>query len=259
MELEELSKLINIVEDIAKGKYSDDILELTKPDKSPEIQRLSEAIAMMMVKIEAREHYLENLIDDLKNLNLKLKSNMLKTVTAISLSLGARDKYTIGHTERVADLAVKLADRLNINQSEIELIHIAGILHDIGKIGFSDKIFNNEEPNLPLELFEEIKRHPSIAYNILKDLDFLGDAVKYVWMHHERLDGKGYPQGIKEEEIPLGARIISICDCFDAMTTDRPYQKGKSKEDAFTILRKLSGTALDKNLVDIFIEIEKDN
>jgi putative nucleotidyltransferase with HDIG domain len=259
MEIEQTSKLIEIVEDIAKGKYSDDIMALTKPDNSNNTQRLAEAIGMMMVKIEAREQHLENLIDELKSLNFQLKNNILKTVTAISLALEARDKYTAGHNERVANLASRLANKLNMNKNDVEFIKIGGILHDIGKIGFTDKIFNNEDPNLPNDIFEEIKKHPSIAYDILKDLDFLGDAVNYVWMHHERLDGKGYPQGLKEEEIPVGAKIISICDCYDAMTTDRPYQKGKTKEEAFSILRQLSGNALNKELVELFIADEKDN
>lgn len=249
-----IDKFINVVEEIAKGNYSNDIINIWKETDSVVIQRLAEAIAMMMVKIEAREEYLNDLVDELKELNQRLKDNVLKSVTAISSALQARDVYTMGHTQRVADYSVRLARRIGLPENQIELIRIGGLLHDIGKIGFTDKIFNNEDPNLPPELLVKMKEHPKIGYEILKNLDFLGESIQYVYHHHEREDGKGYPDGLKSEEIPLGAKIISICDCYDAMTTDRPYQKGKTKDEAVEILRKISGTALSGELVEVFIE-----
>ena len=103
-------------------------------------------------------------------------------------------------------------------------------------------------------MYDDIQKHPEIAYQILKDLDFLGNSIYYVYYHHERIDGKGYPNGLSGEQIPLGAKILSICDCFDAITSDRPYQKGKSKDEAIEILRKISNTQLDVNLTEIFIQ-----
>jgi len=187
-------------------------------------------------------------------LNETLKENIVKTVASISNTLGARDKYTEGHAVRVACYSERLAKKCSLPEKEIYFIRIGGMLHDIGKIGFSDGLFGNEEVNLSKEMHSEIKNHPVIGYEILKNLNFLGRAIDYVRYHHERIDGKGYPEGLKGEKIPLGARIISVCDCFDAITSNRPYQKSKSVEEAFEILKKISGTQLSVELTDLFIQ-----
>jgi HD-GYP domain-containing protein (c-di-GMP phosphodiesterase class II) len=141
---------------------------------------------------------------------------------------------------------------------EVESVSIGGILHDIGKIGFSDKLFGNEDKKPSKELLDEIRKHPEIGVQILKDREVLGPVLDYGRYHHERLDGQGYPCGIQGDSIPLGAKIISVADCFDAMTTARPYQKGMSGPEAFAILRKLSGASLSPDLVELFIrEIEE--
>jgi HD-GYP domain-containing protein (c-di-GMP phosphodiesterase class II) len=244
--------LLRIIKEISGGKYTDDILELTGPEYPPEIQELAEAVGLMMVKIEAREFHLEQLYD-------KIKENTLNTVTAVANALGARDTYSEGHGDRVGIYAKRLAQRLELTEDEVERIHIAGTLHDIGKIGFSDQIFSNEGAHLNEEMLLEIRSHPQWGYDILKNLDFLGPALEYVIGHHERLDGKGYPRGLSGSEIPLGARILAVVDCFDAMTTDRPYQKGKTPQEAFTILGELAGKALDPDLVNAFIEEIENN
>jgi len=250
----EIEELVKIVEDISKGKYSNDIYHIVKEDTPEYIRQLIESIGLMMVKIEARELKLEYLIEELKQMNEKIRQNSIKTVASISKALAARDNYTVGHAERVADYSARLAKRIGLNDDDIESIRIAGILHDIGKINFSDKIFSNVDVNLTPDMHNEIKRHPEIAYQILKDLDFIGSSLNYVYSHHERLDGKGYPQGLSESEIPLGAKIISVCDCFDAITTNRSYQKAKTFEEAIAILRKISNTQLDAGLVENFIQ-----
>ena len=237
--------LLRIIKEISGGKYTDDILELTEPSYPPEIQELAEAVGLMMVKIEAREFHLEQLND-------KIKTNTLNTVTAVANALGARDAYTEGHGDRVGIYAERLARKL-------ERIRIAGTLHDIGKIGFSDQVFSNEDTRLNEDMLLEIRSHPQWGYDILKNLEFLGPALEYVFGHHERLDGKGYPRGLSGQDIPLGARIIAVVDCFDAMTTDRPYQMGKTPQEAFTILGGLAGNALDPVLVDAFIDEIENN
>ena len=118
---------------------------------------------------------------------------------------------------------------------------MAGVLHDIGKIGFPDALFNDHGKKNPPELVKEIIKHPKLGAKILSDLDFLGPALEYVHCHHERLDGSGYPRHLEGEQIPLGAQILYVADTFDAITTDRPYQKGSSPEEAIGILRKMAG------------------
>ena len=122
-------------------------------------------------------------------------------------------------------------------------------MHDIGKIGFSDDLFNPHGAKNPPEIVKEIISHPTTGANILHDLDFLGPAVEYVYCHHERPDGKGYPRKLKDEQIPLGAKILAVADAFDAMTTDRPYQKGRSRETALEILEKNAGKQWDSQCV----------
>lgn len=239
--------LLRIIKDVAAGNYSDEILELTGPGYPPEIQELAEAVGLMMVKIEAREFHLEQL-------NERIKTDTLNTVTAVAGALAARDAYTEGHGERVGVYAERLARRLDLDPAEVERIRIAGILHDIGKIGFSDHVFSNEDTRMNRDMLLEIRSHPQWGYDILRNLDFLGPALDYVYAHHERMDGRGYPRGLEGAAIPLGARILSVVDCFDAMTTDRPYQRGKTPQEALAILGTLAGPALDPELVEVFIE-----
>lgn len=255
----EVEKLITVIEEVANGNYSNDIMEFTKPGYHQIVQRVAEAVGMMMVKVEAREHRLEQLIEELKKLNDKLKNNIINTVVTIANALGARDNYTEGHAVRVAAYAVRLAKRLGLPDEQIEHIRIGAVLHDIGKIGFSDRVFSDQDFGISDDLLHEIRSHPEIGVNILTDLDFLGPAIDYVHYHHERLDGSGYPRGLKGKEIPLGAQIVSIADCFDAITTERCYQKGRNCSQAFTILREMSGTHLAPQLVELFIEEIQEN
>ncbi|WP_041720247.1 HD-GYP domain-containing protein [Pseudodesulfovibrio piezophilus] len=240
-------RLLLAIKDVAAGNYSNEILELTGPEYPEDIRELAEAVGLMMVKIEAREDHLERLLET-------IKFNSLNTVTAVACALGARDAYTEGHGERVGAYAERLARRLGLSETETEHIRTAGILHDIGKIGFSDHVFSGEDSSMNQQMLLEIRSHPQWGYDILKDLNFLGPALDYVYCHHERMDGKGYPRGLTASEIPLGGRILAVVDCFDAMTTNRPYQKGKTPQEAFSILGSLADTALDSDLVDLFID-----
>lgn len=250
--MDDQTRLIEIIKDIAEGNYSNDVMPFTRPDCPAHIREIAEAVGMMMVKLEAREFKLEQL-------NEQLKDNTLKTVTAIANAMAARDTYTRGHGTRVAAYSVRLARRLNLDAERIRDIEIAGHLHDIGKIGFTDKVFNNQDTVPTPEILEEIRLHPVCGFDILKDLDFLGPVLKYILSHHEHLNGKGYPKGLTAEDIPMGARILAVADCFDAMTTDRPYQKGKTPDEAFAILKKLGRQQLDSGLVAAFIREVEEN
>jgi putative nucleotidyltransferase with HDIG domain len=256
---DEIRKLISIIEEVANGKYSNDIMEFTKPGHSKTIQRIAEAVGMMMVRVEAREMRLEQLIEELRELNALLKKNIIQTVITIANALGARDQYSEGHAQRVAIYSERLARKVELTEEEVETIKIGGMLHDIGKIGFSDRMFTSEDVKFSKDMIKEIRHHPKIGANILKDIEFLGPVLEYVRHHHESVDGTGYPDGIRDEEIPMGAKIISVADCFDAITTERSYQKGRDEEEASVILRSLSGKGLSAELVEAFIEEIKEN
>jgi putative nucleotidyltransferase with HDIG domain len=236
----------------ARGDYSQPLLELTHPDQPEPIRSLAEAMALMMVKVEAREYELAQLVEELRRLNERLRQAALGTMEAMASALEARDEYTLGHAQRVGAYAEALARRLGLAEAEVEWVRIGGLLHDIGKIGFSDRLFSDEDLNLSQELWEEIKQHPARGVGILKDLDFLAPALDCVLFHHERIDGKGYPQGIAGEAIPLGARIVAVADVYDAVTTDRPYKKGRTPDQALAILRELAGQALCPECVAAF-------
>jgi putative nucleotidyltransferase with HDIG domain len=242
--------LLSVIDEIAHGNYSNDIMQLTTREQSRAIRRIAEAVGLMMVKVEAREYQLEMLVEELRQLHQQVRENSIKVVSALANALSARDEYTMGHTERVSRIACEIAQYLGLEEGEVEYVRLGGILHDIGKIGFSDTLFNNHEPQTTPELMKEIVRHPHTGWKILSDLDFLGPALEYIHCHHERPDGRGYPRHKQDEEIPLGAKIIAAADAYDAMTTDRPYQKGMTKQVALGILKKHAGNKWDCRCVE---------
>lgn len=164
-------------------------------------------------------------------------------------ALEAKDLYTRGHSIRVGDKSYELAKKIGIQGEELEIIHIAGHLHDIGKIGVPDKILN-KKGKLTNNEWKAIKKHPEIGSNILKNSDKLKIISKLVLHHHERWDGKGYPYGLKGENIPLGSRIIAICDAIDAMTSQRSYRKPIPWDICKEEIRKNKGIQFDPSLVE---------
>jgi putative nucleotidyltransferase with HDIG domain len=187
-----------------------------------------------------------------------MRQNISQTAGSIANHLGVRDKYLHDHALRVSEYSRRLAARMKLPGEEIENIRIGGLLHDIGKIEFSEDVFRNEKKSPPKEIMDEIREHPEKGKAILAGQHFLPPIIDYVYCHHEREDGSGYPRGITGEQIPLGAKIIGIADTFDAITTNRPYQKGRTTSEALAILRKSSGKQFDPELVEAFIaEIEE--
>jgi diguanylate cyclase (GGDEF)-like protein/PAS domain S-box-containing protein len=176
-----------------------------------------------------------------------------KTIETVLKNINNKYDREQIHTERVSQYCEAIANEMDFGEKEVEDIKTAGILHDIGKIMVPPEILNKPS-KLTEEEFEVVKRHPETSYQILKSVDDYAVFATDVLSHHERVDGKGYPEGLRGDEIPLNARIIAVADAYEAMTADRPYQSAMTKEEAIEELRKNAGTQFDKEVVSVFIE-----
>lgn len=165
-------------------------------------------------------------------------------IECIACALDAKDPYTAGHSQRVSDMAMKVCELIGLKEEDVEKIHIAAHLHDIGKIGVPDAILNKTE-RLNEEEWEAIKKHPSIGADILSKSHHLNELKHIVLCHHERYDGKGYPLGLAGKNIPVGARIIAICDSIDAMTSNRCYRKAHDFQFCYEEIKKNLGVMYD--------------
>lgn len=186
----------------------------------------------------------------------KLTDSYRNTILALSKAVDARDTYTAGHSERVAEISLLIGKRLKLSEEELKKLEYAALFHDIGKIGIPDCILL-KNGRLTVEEFEVIQKHPEMGANILKSIDFLKDILPIIKHHHEKYIGKGYPDNIKGYEIPLGARIIAVADTYDAMTTDRPYRKKLSHRTAVEEIMNNKGIQFEERIVDAFMEIEQ--
>ncbi|MGF6375693.1 putative nucleotidyltransferase with HDIG domain [Clostridiales Family XIII bacterium PM5-7] len=175
----------------------------------------------------------------------------IETLTTLRFMVDAKDKGTRGHSDRVAKNSELLARHMGLDEKHCELIRIAGQFHDIGKVGVPDRVLLKED-KLTDEEYEQIKKHPSIGSKILSGITELNSIVPMVRGHHERIDGNGYPDKLKGDEIPFEARIISIIDAFDAMTSTRPYREGMAVEQAISEIRRCAGTHFDAEIANIF-------
>lgn len=184
----------------------------------------------------------------------KLADAYMGTVEALRIAVDAKDTYTKGHSDRVAFYSKLLAKEIGISDEEQERIYIGGLFHDIGKIGVPDAILQKQD-RLTFEEYSEIKNHPLIGAQIINAATIFEDIIPIVKYHHERFDGKGYPGKLVGEEIPLYARIVTIADAFDAMTSDRQYRKGLLIDVAKDELIKNAGTQFDENLSKKFVKI----
>jgi HD-GYP domain-containing protein (c-di-GMP phosphodiesterase class II) len=182
----------------------------------------------------------------------EVKEAFYCTAMALAEAIEKRDPYTGGHTKRVMDYSITIGKAMGLSKRELENLELAAILHDVGKIGVKDDILLKRGRLSPEEL-EEMIRHTKYGAEILNHLRHLRDVALGVKGHHERFDGKGYPDSLSGEEIPLIARIIAVADSFDAMTSDRPYRKAVDLERAFEELKNNMGTQFDRKVVEAFI------
>ena len=189
---------------------------------------------------------------ELRRLLEELESAYETTLEGWARALELRDKETEGHSRRVTELATDIARKLGLSEDEIKQVYYGALLHDIGKMGIPDKILNKPGPLNPEER-AVVDQHPVMAYELLKDISYLGRAIEIPYSHHEHWDGSGSPQGLEGEDIPLSARIFAVVDYWDALTSDRPYRKAWTPEKAKQYIQDNSGSIFDPKVVDLFL------
>jgi putative nucleotidyltransferase with HDIG domain len=175
-------------------------------------------------------------------------------IKALAAAIDAKDPYTVGHSHRVSTYAVAVARRLGLSPEMIQHVRIGGLLHDIGKIGIPDAILL-KPGRLTQEEYNWMKKHPEVGENIMKQVRLLHNALPCLGEHHEKMDGTGYPRGLKGDQISILGRIVAVADVFDAITSDRPYRIGLSVEDGLDLLCEGVGTQFDGNCVEAFIDL----
>jgi HD-GYP domain-containing protein (c-di-GMP phosphodiesterase class II) len=184
-----------------------------------------------------------------------LNAMFLGTLEALTASIDAKDTYTLGHSQRVAHLTQLLAKAVGLDERTVSRMHVAGLVHDIGKIGVPEAVLT-KPGKLTEEEFAWIRRHPEIGHRILKDIPRLRDILPGVLYHHERFDGQGYPEGIAGDDIPLVARLISLADAFDAMSSTRTYRPTLSRPEVIQEIVDCAGTQFDPELAPVFVKLD---
>jgi PAS domain S-box-containing protein len=214
-----------------------------------ELQYLQTLAGQVAIAIESN-----SLISDLQDTANDLMKAYDATIEGWSMAMDLRDRDTEGHTQRVTELAVKLAEAAGYPKDQMEHLRRGALLHDIGKLGVPDYILL-KPGKLDEDEWERMKQHPTMAYEMLKQVEYLLPALDIPRYHHERWDGSGYPEGLAGEEIPLSARIFAFVDVWDAVTNDRPYKEAWSKEKALQLIKDDAGSHFDPRLAEIFVEL----
>jgi HD-GYP domain-containing protein (c-di-GMP phosphodiesterase class II) len=190
------------------------------------------------------------------SLYIDAKTQYVQTVDSLMRAVEARDKYTEGHSQRVAKIVEMIAREMKLSEFKIEMLNIASMMHDVGKIGVDDSILN-KPGKLTDDEFCAIKKHPEIGYNILKDVKNLEGVIDLVRHHHERYDGRGYPDGKNKDDLSMDVFIIQLADAIDAMATDRPYRKALTEKDIMFEIHKYSGTQFHPVVVEAYVNAVK--
>ncbi len=226
----------------------DDVLLVVR--KGLEKRRTSTDLKQERDKLLFRASYLEEQVENARN---NIMTCYEGTVKALILTIDAKDRYTFNHSNRVAQLSTSLAKALGVEDKTIKEIEHAASIHDIGKIGVEEAILR-KNGRLTSDESEEIKKHPSIGVRIVKSVPFLEDAIPVILHHHERYDGKGYPEGLEGSRIPLSARIVVVADAVDAMMNSRPYRDSLTADRVMRELNSNAGTQFDPEIVEIIVQ-----
>jgi len=193
------------------------------------------------------------LLENLQQSNMELMLAYDATIEGWSRALDLRDKETEGHTQRVTTMALKLAEKMGMNNTEKQDLWRGALLHDIGKMGVPDSILHKPGPLSESE-WKVMRQHPVYAYQMLFPITYLKRSLEIPYCHHEKWDGSGYPRKLKEDEIPLSARVFAVVDVYDALTSDRPYRAAWPDEEARRYIQKESGRYFDPQIVKVFLE-----
>jgi len=237
-----LLKLVSAAQRIASG----DLSSRVETTNVTEIGTLGETFNVMSDKLE--EH-----IANLAKAAQENRELFVGTVKALAAAIDGKDKYTRGHSERVSRISVAIGKRLGMEEEELETLRISALLHDVGKIAIDDSILKKPAA-LTDEEFTIMKTHPQRGYKIMSQIPAMRDFLPGMYMHHEMVNGKGYPQGLTDDQIPMQAKIVSVADTFDAMTIDRPYQKALALNDALSRMKEFVGTRYDGGVVEALVK-----
>jgi putative nucleotidyltransferase with HDIG domain len=232
---------------------------LSKPLNLSELSLTVERAIEKKCLVEENRAYqrdLESMVRErtqqLAEANDELRRLFMSSIKALAQALEAKDEYTQGHSARVAEIGVQIARYVSLPDREIQNIWVAGLLHDIGKIGVRENVLN-KPGKLDADEWESVQQHPVVAARILGPIEELSDVIEIVMHHHERFDGSGYPEGLRGSEIPLGARILTVADAYDALTSKRPYRDALPAGEAVSILEEAAGTQFDPVIVRAFV------
>ena len=240
-------KLSQPVQELAAGAHriaSGDFSQRIEIRSRTELGDLGSSFNLMTDQIE-------RFILDLQRSATENRELFLGTVKALAAAIDGKDPYTRGHSERVSRVSMAIAQRLGLSDEECEKIRVSALLHDVGKIGIDDKVLKKPAA-LTDDEYEVMKQHPQKGYKILSQIPGIQEFLPGMYMHHEMINGQGYPQGLKGDEIPLMALIVAVADTFDAMTTDRPYQRAMKFEEAVERIQSMVGTRYDPRVVEAF-------
>jgi HD-GYP domain-containing protein (c-di-GMP phosphodiesterase class II) len=237
---------------IAKGEIKGvlEVYHRSPHEPEPEWLNLLETLASQAaIAIDNTQ-----LFNSLQQSNIELALAYDATMVGWSRAMDLRDKETEGHTQRVTDLTLKLAQLMHVSESQLTHIRRGALLHDIGKMGVPDNILLKPAP-LTDEEWAAMRKHPQFAYDMLSSIRYLQPALEIPYCHHEKWDGTGYPRGLKGEAIPIAARIFTVVDVWDAITSDRPYRKGWSHDLAREYIQQQSGKYFDPQVVEFFLNL----
>ena len=219
-----------------------------------DITERKQAEAAIKLAFDSLEQRVREQTAELRTSFDRLGKAMEGTIQALATMVEARDRYTAGHQVRVADLACMIAEQMGVAESRLPIIRIAGLIHDVGKVCVPTEILNKPAPLSPIE-FEIVKQHPKAAYDVLEKIEFPWPIADIVLQHHERMDGSGYPSGLRGDQIHLEARIIGVADVVEAMSSHRPYRAALGTEKGLEEVSKGSGTLFDPAIVDACLHV----
>ena len=247
----------NITESMSLIKSAEEILNRAKREGGNRIFSSMDTKRVLVPEESKEMAEVESLRNKIEELTKQANQSVVEFIFGFVRTIELKDHYTGEHAERSVYYAVEIARRLNLPEDEIENIRQAAILHDLGKIGISENLLH-KKTKLTKKEFAQIKKHSQIGVDIIRPIQSLHALIPLILYHHERWDGKGYPEGLKQTEIPVGARIISVADVYQALISKRSYRKAYSKEKTIEIIKNVSGTQFDPKISSIFLKILKE-